>query len=112
MQTITILSPTHGARIWTRVGRRPYVRRDGTPTTLAVWQCHCAICGGPFAVTTPEAVQTAEQAAAFKIVTCPAHRLTPFEILRMRNARAADRPAVFAKIREKRIRAATFRLPE
>jgi len=44
---------TPGGRIWKRVGEEPYTRRDGTSTTLLVWECFCAKCGMPIWTKTP-----------------------------------------------------------
>jgi hypothetical protein len=37
------------------IGDQPYMRRDGTETTLSVWRSRCAQCGEPFEVRTPTA---------------------------------------------------------
>lgn len=34
-------------------GFRPHTKRDGSATTLAVWQSHCAECGELFEFTAP-----------------------------------------------------------
>lgn len=36
------------------VAFEPYSRRDGTTTTLAVWESACARCGATFRFKTPE----------------------------------------------------------
>lgn len=35
------------------VDSRPYTRRDGSPTTLALWKSYCPACGEPFEFTLP-----------------------------------------------------------
>lgn len=37
------------------VGEEPYTRRDGTDTTLMVWESECAKCGQAFKFKTPVA---------------------------------------------------------
>lgn len=38
------------------VGAEPHVRRDGSETTLLLWESHCATCGAVFRFKTPAAV--------------------------------------------------------
>jgi hypothetical protein len=57
------------------VGSRSYTRRrDGSETTLAIWQSQCVICGANFEVTVPGFVATAEQSKSFLMATCGPHR--------------------------------------
>lgn len=42
----------HGQR-YELVGTKPYVRKDGTASTLIVWSTHCARCADPMECTTP-----------------------------------------------------------
>jgi hypothetical protein len=71
---ITITSPAHGVRTFQRIGFRPYVRKDGTETGLAIWQGTCVVCGEPFEVTTPAAAVRVEHSKAFGATRCPQHR--------------------------------------
>ncbi len=47
----------HKGQVYSLVGTVPHTRRDGSPTTLAVWQSHCADCGAAFRFTLPAFVQ-------------------------------------------------------
>ena len=76
LETVTIPSRRHGARTFHRIGSMPYVRKDGSETSLAVWRGTCVVCGEPFEVTTPTGIERAEQSRSFTVVTCPAHRKT------------------------------------
>jgi hypothetical protein len=44
---------TYRGQNYELTGTRPYIRRDGTETHLAVWRSHCADCGEPFELQTP-----------------------------------------------------------
>jgi hypothetical protein len=71
LNTFKVQSRRHGTRIFRHVGPEPYQRRDGTPTTLSVWQTRCVQCGAPFQIKTPA---NARSSKAFGIVHCPEHR--------------------------------------
>ena len=60
MTAITIASAIHGPRVWTRVGVRQHVCRDGRVVRLAVWESPCMVCGQAFEVSTPRNVITHE----------------------------------------------------
>jgi hypothetical protein len=83
MTVITIQSAIHGKRVWTRVGIRQHVTRDGRVVRLAVWQAPCAVCNEAFEVATPRNVITHEGSRAFSKITCERHRLTPAEASRL-----------------------------
>lgn len=38
----------HSGQAYWKVGVRDHIRRDGTPTQLALWKSNCAVCGVPF----------------------------------------------------------------
>jgi hypothetical protein len=88
----------HGMRTFRRIGIRDQIRADGSHTQLTVWQARCMICD--MEIMTPARVTKAtSQSKSLNYITCPAHRLTPSEISRLRRAKIADRAAVFAEIR-------------
>src|SRR5215471_9353588 len=93
---IIVTSALHGERAFHYVTALPYRRRDGTETQLAVWRSSCVICGAEFEITTPLCVATTQQSTAFGVVTCKAHRLTPWQTSKLRRAKADDRPGIFA----------------
>ena len=70
--TITIKSRKHGERIFRRIGQRPYRRKDGADTTLAVWEGRCVVCGEPFELVTP--LRASKNSGSFGRVSCLAHR--------------------------------------
>jgi len=72
--TVTVNSVLHGERTFRKTGTRPYRRKDGTDTTLALWESRCIICGTPFEVATPHDIRTPQQTHSFGTVTCPKHR--------------------------------------
>jgi len=89
--TLTIASTLHGERLWRRVGERDHVTRDGRNIVLAVWQSTCVVCGEAFEVATPASIKTVEQGRrSFETTTCPAHRLTPSEVAKLRFASEAE----------------------
>jgi hypothetical protein len=96
---VTVESSTHGKRTFRRIGFKPYQRKNGTRTTIAVWQGACTICAAPFEVKTPGYVDQPDQSKSFLATTCPDHRLTPTEVARMRFCKAAERQGVFATIK-------------
>jgi hypothetical protein len=73
--TITVTSPKHGRRVFLLARLQPYRRRDGTETTLKVWQGRCVVCGGPFEVATPS--QNVTWSNSFLLTTCQVHRGKP-----------------------------------
>ena len=83
MTAITIACAIHGPRVWTRVGVRQHVCRDGRVVRLAVWESPCMVCGQAFEVSTPRNVITHERSRAFSKVTCPRPRLTAAEASRL-----------------------------
>jgi hypothetical protein len=97
--TLTISSALHGERIWRRVGERPYTTRDGRPILLAVWETLCTVCGAPFEITTTTRVRSAEQTKRFQATTCPAHRMTHSEIMKLMSRRPAIRRNAFETIK-------------
>lgn len=67
--------------IWKLIGSEPYTRKDGTHTTLNLWQRPCAKCGEPFVVkasfcATPED----KRFKTFGLIHCLSHRLTKEEV--------------------------------
>jgi hypothetical protein len=98
VDVIAIISLLYGARTFRKVGTKPYRRKDGTDTTLVIWQSACVICGAPFEVSAPAQAETTDQSRSFTIVTCPAHRLTAKERTKLRYAKRHDRPALFEAI--------------
>lgn len=44
---------TRSGRPWVEVGSEPYTRKDGTETTLIVWESYCVECGIPIFCRTP-----------------------------------------------------------
>lgn len=44
---------TYRGQTYAYRGEVPYMKRDGTETTLSRWFTHCAQCGEPFEATTP-----------------------------------------------------------
>jgi hypothetical protein len=86
LDAVTITSPLH-SRTFHRVRIMPYVRKDGTETTIAIWCGACVVCGAPFEVATPAAVSRAEESHSFGVTTCPKHRLTRGEVASMWSAR-------------------------
>lgn len=54
----------------------PYVRRDGTLSSVAHWRGACRQCGAPFEVTTSGNLVTLVTTRYFSVVHCQAHRLT------------------------------------
>ena len=93
----------HGERLWRRVGARDHLTRDGRSVVLAIWRSMCVICGDPFEVTTPSSISSVEGSGSFLVTTCPAHRMTPSEVSKLRFAKAADRPAVFEAMRRRKL---------
>jgi hypothetical protein len=69
--TISIPSRLHGKRTFHRLGFMPYVRRDGTETSLAIWRGTCVVCGAAFEVKT---TARSTGSGSFSVVTCPQHR--------------------------------------
>lgn len=60
---------------FTRTGEAPYTRKDGTQTTLAVWEASCVDCGELFEVKTPLPGTNGFAATkAFGRVRCDAHK--------------------------------------
>jgi hypothetical protein len=94
--TVTTTSNLHGERTFRRV-------TDGTKTGVAIWQGTCAMCGAPFEVKTPQGVVSAEQSKSFCGISCPAHRLTPAEVMRLRFTKAAERRDVFEAIKARKL---------
>jgi len=59
---------------FTLIGERPYIRKNGTQTTLKLWQAPCAVCGEPFTISTPIS-DTANTSSAFYRKHCPDHKI-------------------------------------
>ena len=43
----------HDGQRYELIGTEPYTRRDGSETTLSLWQSECPVCGKAFEVRTP-----------------------------------------------------------
>ena len=93
--TLKVSSALHGERLWRRVGTRDHTTRDGRSVVLALWQSTCVVCGNPFEVTMRSSISSVEGSNSFEVTTCPAHRMTPSEVSKLRFAKAADRRALF-----------------
>jgi len=67
-------------RVFTFVEAKPYVRKDGTPTTIETWESTCKAegCGKFFQITVP-AGSTPTSSKSFYRVHCEEHKLTPAE---------------------------------
>lgn len=52
-----------------RLGREPWVRKDGSTTTISLWSSNCATCGAPFECTSPDEAEYFHPARH-----CAAHR--------------------------------------
>jgi hypothetical protein len=83
----------NGERTWRLIGENAF----------RVWQSTCAFCGAPFTITTARKVCRADQNRKFQIMTCPKHRLTPSECLKLRFSHTSERAAVFEAIKQARI---------
>jgi hypothetical protein len=105
LKIVTITSTLHGERTFRCIRLEPYRRSDGTETELAVWQGDCVVCGGPFEVKTPAGTIRAEQSKSFESTTCPAHKMTPGEVSRLRFAKPGERPTVFGRIKAAKLSA-------
>jgi hypothetical protein len=88
---MNLVFTTPDGRAFRLVDLKPHARKDGTPTTLAVWRSTCEACGHPFEVTTPADLKAVARSKAFGIKHCPAHRLTAAQALERANR--ARRPA-------------------
>ena len=66
MQTVS-----YNGRQWEEIGTEPYTRKDGSGTTLMVWQSKCADCGAPIICKTPMDYSTSK---AFGLRRCAGHR--------------------------------------
>src|ERR1700730_1690444 len=88
-----------GPRTWRRVGFKDHVTRDGRQMKLAIWESACTICGASFHVGTLETVFSSQGSRSFSKATCPAHRLTPSEVSKIRFAKKDNRLAVFETIK-------------
>ena len=91
-----------GDRVWRRVGERDYTTRAGKPTVLAVWETPCAVCGAPFQIMTPTTA-TGEKTKSFTSSTCPVHRMTPSESMKLRYAKTEKRRDVFEAIKRMKL---------
>jgi hypothetical protein len=103
--TVTVASAIHGERTWRRLGTRERTRRDGTQLELAIWESRCTICGAPFEIATASSAKSVEQTKRFLTTTCPAHRMTPSEVGRLRSAKRDQRRSVFEAIKATRLAA-------
>lgn len=67
------------ARLFWLTGTVPYVRMDGTATTLAVWTGRCKECGETFTVATrmPSPIDGCIASKAFDRVHCDHHKRQP-----------------------------------
>jgi hypothetical protein len=67
------------ARLFWLTGTVPYVRKDGTATTLAVWTGRCRECGETFTVATrmPSLIDGCIASKAFDRVHCDHHKRQP-----------------------------------
>ena len=66
----------------------PYTRRDGTATSLQVWQSRCAECGTPFSFMAPISGLKFEPNRR-----CQTHKrpgLRPHQVVRLMTARSSD----------------------
>lgn len=102
--TLSMQSKLHGERIWRRVGERPYTTRAGRQIVLVAWETPCLICGEPFQVSARKGIP-ANKNTDFVTVTCPAHRMTRSEVMRLRYAAPDRRPAVFQEIKAAKLAA-------
>lgn len=60
---------TWRGQLYSRVGRQPWTRKDGSETTLSIWRTDCPACGTEFQCT------TADEAIGFKPLRhCATHR--------------------------------------
>lgn len=84
---------TNDGRVFTLAGIKPYTRKDGTTTNLAVWRTPCAHpgCTGERVITVPEGTTAAK---AFALKHCRDHAITTDEFFRR------GREALRAKQRE------------
>jgi len=66
----------HKGRIWTEVGREPYIRRDGTRIEMIVWTTPCCHEGCTERVEARTTTVGWERAKDFGRKHCPAHKHT------------------------------------
>lgn len=96
---VIVRSSVHGLRSWRRIGSKPHTTARGRRLNVGLWEGRCTICFAPFTVTTPEAVRT--KSKGFDTISCPKHRLTSVEAGQIAHTPAADRPAAFARLRQR-----------
>jgi hypothetical protein len=79
VRQVTIASAIHGPRVFTRIGVRQHVCRDGRAVRLAIWETPCVVCGVAFEASTPRNVISDMGSRALTKITCKSHRLTAAE---------------------------------
>jgi hypothetical protein len=75
--------------LFTKVGEEPYTRKDGSLTTLAIWNAPCAHHGCPDVVVVKTPLIFFHTSKSFLCKHCPRHKLTPQQ--RQAAAKAARR---------------------
>lgn len=73
MQKIT----TKNGQEFRLVGERPHTRKDGSPTTLGIWESNCVVCGAAFTVSVP---LLASRSDSFGAIHCLEHKLTKAQV--------------------------------
>jgi hypothetical protein len=73
---VLVTFETEDGRIFELRCALPYVRRDGTLSSVAHWRGACRQCGAPFEVTTSGNLASLLSTRCFTVVHCQAHRLT------------------------------------
>lgn len=91
---------TKDGRVFDLEAARPYQRRDGTASSIAIWRGACRLCGAPFETTTSGSLVVVLASKGFSRVHCDAHKLrrrpkaTP-----QQSEGGADSPAIDEKNR-------------
>jgi hypothetical protein len=93
--TIEIASRLHGPRKWTRLAVEAR-RAPGVQVVREHWESRCVVCGSPFVI-----IMRPKGGHGFEIVTCPEHRLSRAEVVRLLNAR--DQRQAFEEIRRAKL---------
>lgn len=70
MELITI----SGGRVLHLVRIEAYMRKDGRPSSVAVWRATCKTCGAAYEIATPSDLAAVTSSKAFTTVNCPLHR--------------------------------------
>jgi hypothetical protein len=85
-------------RIWRHAGQRERVTRGGRKVIVEVWEGECCICGRPFEIG---AMSPASK--NFQKVSCPSHRFTAQEALRIGRKSGWRRRKCFERIKERKL---------